>query len=176
MSDWRDDLVRRFPALFLDASGQPTGGYPTVGDGWRILLTRCCERITAALARAPAETVRVGQIKEKFGTLRIYVDVQRRVPDGVREDIREAIDLAEARSACTCETCGDPGWLSGDSWITTSCDRHRRGPWTRQPKPHDFVIVQRRLVDGKWVRTARRYVPERDCFEPAPVPPGHDEK
>jgi hypothetical protein len=55
------------------------------------------------------------QVKEKFGTLRFYVDY-------ADEEINEWIDEAEKLSAVTCEMCGGAGHLQEGSWLRTLCD------------------------------------------------------
>ena len=56
------------------------------------------------------------QMKEKFGTLRVYAI------GGA--GVHELIEFAELMSAVTCETCGAPGTVrvSKRSWIKTRCD------------------------------------------------------
>ena len=55
------------------------------------------------------------QIKEKFGTLRVYVI-------GGDDRVHELIEFAELMSAVTCEACGAPGAVRGGSWIKTRCN------------------------------------------------------
>ena len=57
------------------------------------------------------------QVKEKFGTLRFYVDNTCERMDG-------AIEMAEYMSGCICEECGNPGKQRGGGWIRTLCDKH----------------------------------------------------
>lgn len=57
------------------------------------------------------------QVKEKFGGLRFYVN-------GSEEYIDGAIAMAEEMSYVTCEICGKPGHLSGNSWRVTRCSEH----------------------------------------------------
>lgn len=56
-------------------------------------------------------------IKEKYGTMRVYVD-------GGNEKIHAAIMFAETISSVTCEKCGNKGFLSGDWWQKTYCEKH----------------------------------------------------
>ncbi len=57
------------------------------------------------------------QIKEKFGALRVYVQVP--------EHLYHFVDNAESRSRITCEICGDEGRLCRtDNWLKTRCDFH----------------------------------------------------
>lgn len=65
------------------------------------------------------------QVKEKFGTLRFYVE-------GGDEYIRGLISMAESMSGVTCEKCGDSAqtnWPKGKNggiggWVHTFCERH----------------------------------------------------
>lgn len=59
----------------------------------------------------------VVQVKEKFGTLRFYINA------GTDEHYNY-ITFAEVMSASTCETCGAPGKRRGNGWIYTACDEH----------------------------------------------------
>lgn len=59
----------------------------------------------------------VVQVKEKFGTLRFYINA------GTDEHYNY-ITFAEVMSAVTCETCGAPGKRRGRGWIYTACDEH----------------------------------------------------
>ena len=61
----------------------------------------------------------VSQIKEKFGTLRFYVD-------RATDKHHNYIAMAEAMSARTCEVCGNPGHIRGKGWLYTACDEHTR--------------------------------------------------
>jgi hypothetical protein len=64
------------------------------------------------------------QVKEKFGTLRFYVDTASDVDDEACRLISEA----EAESARTCEECGAPGKSTAKNfWYKTLCDKCRAG-------------------------------------------------
>ena len=82
------------------------------GPGWYKL-------IQPVLDACAAEGVQITQIKEKYGTLRIYTGP-------ASDKIYSLIDTAERRSAFTCETCGEPGALQGHGWVYTSCYLHSR--------------------------------------------------
>ena len=127
---WQSDLMLRYPQLFQQA------GYPTVGDGWQDLIERAVARVAAAVAGGPAGSgVGIVQIKEKFGTLRLYYHA-RKLPTKIFARVREAIDLAEARSACTCEECGAEGRLyKRNGWYLTRCVDHAEGePGPARPR------------------------------------------
>lgn len=63
--------------------------------------------------------VRIAQVKEKFGELRIY---QR----GGDNTIVLALDITELVSSCVCELCGDQGEITErQGWLRTRCLKHR---------------------------------------------------
>ena len=68
------------------------------------------------------------QIKEKFGTLRLYVSVDRIDADGVNPNptaLRSLVDAAVAASEVTCYVCGAPGEMRKlGAWVTVRCDAH----------------------------------------------------
>jgi hypothetical protein len=84
-------------------------GYPNTGDGWRDLVETAIGRIAAAVAAAPSRSVGITQITEKFGALRLYWHGRNNLPETTCAAVAEAVHLAEARSACTCETYGADG-------------------------------------------------------------------
>ena len=89
-------------------------------------------------ARLPRGKVWVlKQVKEKFGTLRVYYDIGG-VGDDVRTAIMQAYNLAEARSHHTCEQCGRRGWMRNDrGWYFVACDRHARSKDDDSVVPRD---------------------------------------
>ena len=127
---WQSDLIgRHHPGLFtITESGRRyTPGSPTVDDGWRELVEIAVDRIAAALAATPSGAARIVQIKEKFGCLRLYW-CSSNSSDQVENAIDEVVALAEARSACTCETCGVEGRLyDRRGRLATACTDHARG-------------------------------------------------
>ena len=65
------------------------------------------------------------QIKEKFGTLRIYYDLIGDWTDHCYDMIDQAVSDAEKLSRTTCETCGDEGKnRSINGWLKTECEYH----------------------------------------------------
>lgn len=76
------------------------------------------------LIEAESQLPIIAQIKEKFGTLRLYCD-------NVNDYVRGIIDLAEAMSAETCEVCGSRGNCVGGKWVQTLC---RECSQPHQPK------------------------------------------
>jgi hypothetical protein len=125
-ADWRVDLMKAHPRLFEIMTGKPerSFGYPLCEAGWRDVLVRLCTRIEKALQYN--ETFQFVRIKQKLGIARFDWDGE--VSDETRLRINEAINLAVARSACTCEICGMEGRLySRRGWLATRCAEHTAG-------------------------------------------------
>lgn len=87
-------------------------------DGWRKAFgTQMLEEIrTAALKTNSLDTIRVIQIKEKFGGLRFYMDAPR--------EIQDIINKYEKLSYSYCMFCGAHAHERNDGyWIYTLCDK-----------------------------------------------------
>lgn len=82
-----------------------------VGPGWAEILIDLHEQLVKI-----APDYDVGQVKEKFGGLRVYLD------SGWSESVEALIDAAEFRASATCEACGRPGRMRTGSWLKTLCD------------------------------------------------------
>ncbi|WP_141937293.1 hypothetical protein [Bradyrhizobium sp. UNPA324] len=162
-NDWRAKLVDAYPDIFHPVGNPPLAqGWPEVGNGWRDLLERCCGRIRTAV-QAEGGTFQATQIKEKFGTLR-FCWHGALSPDADAK-VEEAIDLAEARSACSCEVCGEPGRLYGPGWLTTRCTAHAEGRRPEEIRPgFENVLIEERYVGDRRVVRCRRYDRENDVF------------
>ena len=162
--NWRAELIEAYPDLFRPPAGCPevAEGSPECGEGWRDLLDRACIRIRAAL-QAHGGSFRFTQIKEKYGTARLYWEGA--LSEEAEEKVDEAIDLAEARSACTCEQCGKPGRLfNRGGWFATACDEHGKGEPVAERRDFEQVHVVYRIVDGQPVASGRRYDRSTDSF------------
>ncbi|MEW6451370.1 MAG: hypothetical protein AB1490_12005 [Pseudomonadota bacterium] len=167
MNDSRwDKLMRRYARFFSP------GGSPSIEEGWADLLDRALRRIESAMANESTEAVfRIVQTKEKFGTIRIYYEAKS-LSAAAQKAIEEAIALAEARSACTCEVCGNEGRLHDCAgWYTTRCPRHADGdPVPVGPGRENVRIVRTFHPGGIRIDSCRRYDRERDAFVDAPLP------
>jgi len=65
------------------------------------------------------EGFQVSDVKEKYGTLRFYMDYSNKAV------VDKLIYYAETQSETTCEECGEHGELSGFSWLNVLCEKHR---------------------------------------------------
>lgn len=82
------------------------------GDGWFDILKNLIINIQKLDIN---KEVQVFQIKEKFGTLRFYIN-------GGSDEIHELINQAEILSGKTCEECGKPATQVTRGWIKNLCD------------------------------------------------------
>lgn len=114
---WIADLKARHPGLFCNI-----GRYNfDVGPGWQGIVTEVCE----ALDSLGMADLRVFQIKEKFGGLRIYPEWDG---DDLRPDVWEIIQQAEDLASHVCEMCGKPSETVNASTFCQTCragDRRR---------------------------------------------------
>ena len=166
---WQSALLARYPQLFnQEIDGRIiTQGYPSVDDGWRDLVETAIGRIANAVAAAPAGSLQIRQVKEKFATIRIYWSSDRGLTDAMNAAVDEAIELAEARSARTCEICGAPGrQFKFGGWVKSVCEEHgRKGVPSHDIAGPENIHVTIRSIDGNHVVRARRYVRATDSFE-----------
>lgn len=144
-----EDLAKQCPELMEKATIE----YFAIGKGWNDIIRVLCNCIyedlyrAKSMLRAAREYPRdqdntyikiceaavlneieslpsIKQVKEKFGTLRVYVD-------GGTERTNGLVRFAESMSAVTCEVCGNPGQLDQNGgWIKTHCTTHRKVPDT----------------------------------------------
>jgi hypothetical protein len=116
-----EKLFADFPTLFEYRSNRM---YPMAfgiehGDGWYGILRAACVLIDRHEKQRSEPQFRFTQVKEKFGTLRLYNAGFDDYTDGV-------VEMAESMSAVTCEQCGDPGTQNKDGWISTLCEGCRK--------------------------------------------------
>lgn len=162
--NWRVELIEAYPDIFHPLPDNPglAQASPECGEGWRDLLERACARIRAAV-QADGGSFKATQIKEKYATLRFYWEGA--LSPEADAEVEEIIDLAEARSACTCEVCGEKGWLyQSGCWMMTRCAEHGKGDPVVERRDLQNLHVVLRIVDGKPVPSGRRYDRATDSF------------
>jgi hypothetical protein len=86
------------------------------GDGWFNIINAACSAIARHEEHVGTTEFMFTQIKEKYGTLRLYYN-------GGDDYIAGVVAMAEGLSRDTCELCGAPGKLGGVGWLTTRCDK-----------------------------------------------------
>lgn len=105
------------------------------GDGWFELLDRLLadfEKHNQKLrkqGKTKGQWPRVLQIKEKFGSLRVYIAPYQ----AVTPKLHEAMVAAEQASNTTCEMCGGEGEFHKDGYLRVICV-----PCAQQPGQEDF--------------------------------------
>ena len=111
----------RDPPYLVNYDGTPYDFACDVGKGWSDILANAFKQIAEVFDKAGADfsEFSVSQIKEKFGTLRIYVGA---LDADIADQVYKIIDDAEVESERTCELCGSPGKARGGGWIKTLCD------------------------------------------------------
>ena len=102
----------RYPTYVIHEGYDRALALESVGSGWASLVNEVFDYIEKNKL-----TIKVVQVKEKWGGLRIYTDF---IHDPLDNVIREA----EKKSFTMCETCGDLGQLRSGGWYRTLCDAH----------------------------------------------------
>ena len=89
-----------------------------VGKGWNLLVGNLCENILKLDG-----TVRIMQVKQKFGELRFYyVEGQDKKQ---RTKIKDLVKLAEMTSSSICEECGSYDFVSNKTgpYVQSLCHK-----------------------------------------------------
>ncbi len=120
-------LVRDFPLLYADrnTSMMQTAmcwGFEC-GDGWEPIIRKASkkiEKLIQAYLKAYPDNgylPRASQVKEKYGTLRFYLNSSTDAMEKICEQV-------ERQSEDICEECGAKGKIRGRGWYYTSCEEH----------------------------------------------------
>lgn len=114
--DRREQIIREHPLLY------PENFFFEFNDGWLDLIEELSDDLEAKIQelkdRYPSDEMTIcTQAKEKFGTLRYYINT------GTNE-MWESIDRAELASRTICEICGQPAKLINGRRLKTRCDKH----------------------------------------------------
>lgn len=114
------EIILKYPNLFGEPPFDPMktliGFGFEVGKGWLPLLEDMFEKLDK-LQKEQNLDIRVVQVKEKFGGLRVYVD-------GANKDVNNIINEAVNKASKTCEKCGNPGILQTNGWFYVACEQH----------------------------------------------------
>lgn len=147
-----EDLREEFPGVFDTR-------WFDVGIGW-LPLVRAFVR--EALPHDPS--LQVHELKEKFGSLRIWCDT-----DVLPARLAKA--EAECKSAYTCEVCGDEGYVrrpppdGGWAWWRCRCHTHSSLDQKSWPPPAQRPMDGMMQFHGQWYRY------DRDAAEMVPSGP-----
>jgi len=162
--DWRTELIAVLPHFFASTPvpGSAAMARPNCtiecGPGWAEIVDRLCVRIAATLQGR--ERFRFVNVRQRDGALRIVWG--GRLSSASEAVVREAVDLAEARSVCVCELCGSRGRLyRADGVQTTACPDHASGDPALRPEMENLHL---RIVGRMRVLVASRYDFSTDSF------------
>lgn len=106
----QEELYAKYPERFKDVYC----GF-SIGYGWISLVDEACSKLELECQRTGASYF-VVQVKEKFGGLRLYIDIE-----GPENGLFRIASEYESKSYGICEDCGSPGALTKGGWARTVC-------------------------------------------------------
>lgn len=112
-------LIKDFPILYRGYTKSPEEtlmcwGFEC-GNGWYNLLYTLSAALTNHMNENPGMDIEAVQVKEKFASLRFYID-------GGDDYAMKLIEEAERQSVTICEDCGAPAKLQNrGGWFATLC-------------------------------------------------------
>jgi hypothetical protein len=105
------ELKQRFPEQFSMLLYTPS-----VPAGWYPLMEAVCEEI-----HKTGEDIKFTQIKEKFGSLRMYTTLYE------SSGLQSIFEAAEELSSSMCVMCGkDAELVVLNNWMTPLCKEHKK--------------------------------------------------
>ena len=125
----QEKLIKDFPTLFADRDKSPRETCMCYGcdcaSGWEPIIREACEKLTAL----NEPKLKFTQVKEKFGSLRLYTSLHN-------EEIGKIVRDAENKSCETCEECRttDNVTTKGPGWILTLCEKCRKERFEKRNK------------------------------------------
>jgi hypothetical protein len=132
-TNYEKKIDEAFRAKFIhqfvpaDYEGEKIKCQISIHEGWHPLLKRLCQEIDDFFGYDMGGSMngfQWVQIKEKFGTLRAYFNVDPLQGRGM-EMLCSIIDKYETESGHTCEICGEQGKkVNARGYITTRCKKH----------------------------------------------------
>lgn len=156
----QEEIIKKYPRLFVNASKSPQESCMSFGiecdNGWMDIIDNICNFLNnnkwstgtnltnkdgkLVFVKYEYPTVIFDQIKEKFGTLRIYyhIDIPEfneyteisenrfsilKINNNIDDYVKGAVGFAEFLSSITCEVTGKPGKVrSKNGWLKAVCD------------------------------------------------------
>lgn len=120
--EWKE----KYPLVFR-ADDSP---YIECYVGWYSILDEFLGWMEDVIRRTKeTDTPGIAQIKEKYGSLRIYLNIPDFWYTKYQEEcqyIDKAIEMAVNQSMETCELCGKPGHVVGTGWLACRCSECKR--------------------------------------------------
>jgi len=151
-------LYKKYPKLFrqkdLPMSETAMCWNFQCDDGWWNLIDKTCAKIVKVDPEAEVNTV-----KEKFGTLRIYLDHANNEAQQIEWDV---ID----ESSKVCEQCGKVGkTVVIDNWYFTVCKKHEKEILTKKKKEEEKWENEVKDMWFKWLK----YTAKKKCAVLEPI-------
>lgn len=120
-----EEIAALYPFLVVrdyfeaDLPSPPSGGLAFYGeydlpDGWKLLFLQMCEDIRKASTLVELQSLRIIQVKEKFGEIRCYIA-------GGNLAIDTIIDNYSYVSGYICRSCGNIATVVSQSWVSPWC-------------------------------------------------------
>lgn len=117
----QDNLYKKYPKLFsqkdLPMSQTCMCWGIECGDGWYGIIDKFCDKLTKYLETVDIGDVTFSQVKEKYGSIRVYTD-------GGDDVVYDMISDLEDESEKVCMMCGTtPSKIRNHcGWYTSMCD------------------------------------------------------
>lgn len=120
-------LKEKYPEILSEMWGDPKKTCMAWGiecdDGWFSILDEMLSQLDFAAKKfttaGEKTAVRAAQIKEKFGTLSFYYDLESS-SEQIRGIVRSIVSAGERASASVCEVTGKPGTMCvRGGWMKT---------------------------------------------------------
>jgi hypothetical protein len=113
-----NDVLRDHPAIFRKLAPRLSNGeHFECGAGWKIIISDLATNLERIALEANIEPPAIMLVKEKLGSLRVYLERPQ------SEFFGAAIDAASDRSLATCELCGESGASREASTVMVRCVR-----------------------------------------------------
>lgn len=117
-----EEMVDAYPLLYRKVNRRGFISFE-IGQGWYDIIRKLSAKLENYIMMLPLDEqpkYYVVQVKEKFGSLRFYMD------GPFTNAMDAAIREAETATRTTCEVCGGPGEMRSGGWIQVRCDHHTR--------------------------------------------------
>lgn len=124
-------LYHDFPFLFRDVAKGKMGSVMArgfeCGDGWFRLIYELCQKIekfadNVGVDKRSKDWPQARQVKEKFGGLRFSVSCPIDVTSNRFDNpFYTMVDEIIERSKHICESCGAPGTMKTEGWVSVQC-------------------------------------------------------
>jgi len=153
-------LVEKFPKFLKDYKGDPKESRLAFGvecgNGWYNIIHDCFTQLEAMCKFDKSLKINIQQIKEKFGTIRIYASVDCD-KDITRSIVYALITHTETLSEDVCEVAGDYGSLCkrGMWYKTLSYDVVRAD----DSDYSDYIPVNEKTIDYWKYRDEKNFTP-----------------